>query len=177
MVDLSQVKLRSWQKKDIFVLAQLADDYEVACTLRDSFPHPYTIEDAQRWVSYNLLQPDPNPVMAIEYNGLLVGCMGAFFKDDVYCKNAEVGYWLGRRYWGMGIAAKALGLLMQYLYNNFDVNRLYAEVFANNPGSAKVLEKNGFKLEACLKENVYKNGVFVDNLIYAYLRSDWQGSQ
>jgi [ribosomal protein S5]-alanine N-acetyltransferase len=66
---------------------------------------------------------------------------------------------------------------MQYLYNNFDVNRLYAEVFANNPGSAKVLEKNGFKLEACLKENVYKNGVFVDNLIYAYLRSDWQGSQ
>jgi ribosomal-protein-alanine N-acetyltransferase len=173
MVDLSLVRLRPWQKKDIFVLAQLADDYDVASTLRNSFPHPYTVEDAQRWVSFNLSQPEPNPIKAIEYNGNLVGCVGAFFKDDVYSRNAEIGYWLGKRYWGKGIASVAVGLLVDYLFNNFVLHRLYGEVFSNNEASCRVLAKNGFALEARLKGHVYKNDAYLDCFIYALMKSDW----
>lgn len=177
MGDITAVTLRPWQKRDIFALAQLADNYRIARNLRDSFPSPYTIGDAQKWVAYNLGQPEPNPIKAIDWNGNLVGCAGAFLKDDVLRKNAEIGYWLGEQYWGKGIATLAVGLLVDYLFNNFDLHRIYADVFAYNQASCRVLEKNNFVLEATQKEAIYKEGNYHDNLVFALLRSQWESKQ
>ncbi|MFT3738248.1 MAG: GNAT family protein [Breznakibacter sp.] len=173
MTDLTAVTLRPWQKHDILALAQLADNYKIAQNLRDSFPSPYTIADAQKWVACNLEYPEPNPIRAIDYNGNLVGCAAAFLKDDVLRKNAEIGYWLGEQYWGKGIATVAVGLLVDYLFNNFDVHRVYAEVFGYNQASCRVLVKNRFVQEAVLRECIYKNGKFHDNLVFALRRGDW----
>jgi RimJ/RimL family protein N-acetyltransferase len=71
-----------------------------------------------------------------------------------------------------GIATIALGMIVEYVFNNFDVERVYAEPYAYNTASRRVLEKNGFICEAILKKYVIKNNVLLDSCIYSILRVD-----
>jgi ribosomal-protein-alanine N-acetyltransferase len=57
--------------------------------------------------------------------------------------------------------------MIEYGFKSFDITRIYARPFGNNPASQRVLEKCGFKLEARIEKNLYKNGEFLDELIYA----------
>jgi len=59
-----------------------------------------------------------------------------------------------------------------HLWLSYDVRRIYAEPFANNPASRKALEKTGFKCEVVFSQNVIKNGVYLDSCIYSVLRED-----
>ena len=104
--------------------------------------------------------------MAVVYNGNIAGSIGVMEKEDVYRKSIEIGYFLGERYWGKGIATTAVGLLVEYIKNNFDVIRIYAEVFSHNAASMKVLEKNGFHLEGVRKKAVIKNNVLMDDFVW-----------
>jgi RimJ/RimL family protein N-acetyltransferase len=78
-----------------------------------------------------------------------------------------VGYWLSEEFWGRGIMTEALIAVTHFYFENFPLHRISAEVFANNPASARVLEKAGFSLEARLKNNVMKDGKLLDSLLYA----------
>ena len=79
--------------------------------------------------------------------------------------------WLGERYWGRGIMTEAVTLLAGHALGDLGWPRLEAHVFAWNPGSARVLEKAGFTLEARLERAIFKDGEFTDELIYARLRA------
>jgi RimJ/RimL family protein N-acetyltransferase len=89
--------------------------------------------------------------------------------DDVDCKVAEVGYWIGQAHWGKGIATEALRCLSRYAFETFDLVRLQAPVFEWNRASARVAEKAGYKLEGRLRESVFKNGRVADSFMYALL--------
>jgi|GEM_PF-3751173 len=65
---------------------------------------------------------------------------------------------------------KVIRRMTQYMFDNFDINRVYAQPFAMNTASRKALEKAGFRLEAVLKSNIIKNGIVQDGCIYALLR-------
>ncbi|HRD40466.1 MAG TPA: GNAT family protein, partial [Bacteroidia bacterium] len=92
-------------------------------------------------------------------------------QQDIMCKNAELGYWLSEEYWGNGIVPKVVSQLVDYGFRNFDITRIYARPFGNNPSSQRVLEKCGFKLEARIEKSIFKNGEFLDELIYAVRKS------
>ena len=109
--------------------------------------------------------------VAIEVEGQAVGDMGVMFKDDVYRRSAEIGYWLGEAYWNRGLASRAVAALSDYVFAHFDIVRLYANVFAPNRASARVLEKAGYTFEARLRQSVFKDGQTLDELVYARLRS------
>jgi len=81
-----------------------------------------------------------------------------------------LGYWLGEKFWGRGIMSEAVGAFRDFCFTNFPFRRVYAEPFANNPASARVLEKAGFGYEARLKNSVIKNGQLLDSLLYAKTR-------
>ena len=90
--------------------------------------------------------------------------------DDVHRHTAGLGYWLGESFWGRGIMTEAVAIFTDFCFNTFPLRRIYAEAFANNPASARVLEKAGFIFEGRLKDNVIKDGELLDSLLYAKVK-------
>src|SRR5215472_15396719 len=133
-----KIDLSAWSQDDILSLTQYANNMNVWNTLRDSFPHPYTQQNAEEWISLNL-HADTITNFSIRVEGEVVGGAGLLLKSDVYRKNAEIGYWLGEPFWGKGITTEAVRQLANYIFSNFDVTRIYAEIFSNNPASMRVL--------------------------------------
>jgi ribosomal-protein-alanine N-acetyltransferase len=168
------IVLRPWSGIDAKKLALIADNKNIADNLRDGFPFPYSVNDAKIWLESILPENNPPRFFAILSEGEIVGSIGIVLKTDIYRKNFEIGYFLDEKYWGKGIATKAIKAATSYAFSNFDVVRVYAEPFADNPGSRKALEKAGFTLEATLKRNVIKNGIIKDSCIYSVLREDFK---
>lgn len=165
--------LRPWKDEDAERLATIANNKKIADYLRDGFPHPYSIGDAKEFIFLARQIEDDFRTLAIEINGVLAGSIGVYIKKDVHRRNMEIGYFLGEEYWGKGIMTNVLGCMAQYVFENFDVVRIYAEPFASNKASRRVLEKAGFRLEATLRKSIVKNGVVQDSCIYAILKEEF----
>lgn len=161
-----EIKLRSWCMEDLEKLILYANNPKIAANLTDGFPNPYTKEKGVAFIEM-ALKSDPSTLLAIDLNGETIGGIGIHLQSDVYSKNAELGYWLGEPFWGRGIATAAILKMIDYGFDNFPINRIFARPFGSNIGSQKVLKKAGFKLEAKLDKTVFKNGKFEDELIYA----------
>ena len=109
----------------------------------------------------------PLHIKAIEVDGEACGGIGLHPQGDIFCKNAEMDYWLSQDQWGKGIMSKAIGQMVKYGFEHFDIDRIFARPFGGNIGSQKALEKNGFVLEAKLKETIWKDGQYENEHIYA----------
>lgn len=168
------VVLRPWSFKDADRLARIANNKNIADNLRDGFPFPYSITDANNWLYQVLPVNDPPRFFAIISDNHLVGSIGIIMKENIYRKNAEIGYFLAEEYWGKGIITRAVKAATAFAFSRFDIVRVYAEPFADNPGSRRVLEKAGFRCDAMFKKNVIKNGIIKDSCIYSVLKEDFQ---
>jgi RimJ/RimL family protein N-acetyltransferase len=165
---MSKIVLRPWQKEDAQALAAIANNRQVWDNVRDYFPTPYTVLDAEQWLeSIRTIHPVQN--FAILYQGRIAGNIGIVPKDDVYRMNVEIGYFVGEEFWGKGIATEATRLLVEYIEQEFNVVRIYAEVFETNKASMRVLQKNGFYLEGIRRKAVIKNGVIMDDYVWVKL--------
>lgn len=159
-------KLRPWQIEDAENLAKYANNHNIAKFLTNGFPHPYTIENAKSFIDM-VKEHNPTQVFAIEVHGEAVGSIGLHPQNDIMEKNLELGYFLGEPFWNKDIISKAIVEITNYGFRNFDVIRIFARPFGNNIASQKALEKAGFILDAKIEKNIYKNGEFLDELIYA----------
>ncbi len=159
-------QLRTFRITDADTLAKQANNPKIAANLTDKFPHPYTQEHAQHFIQ-NALKHSPANVLAITIGDEVVGGIGIHPQDDIQRKNAELGYWLAEQHWGKGIISAAIPLMVEYGFKNFDIDRIFARPFGTNIASQKVLEKSGFKLEARFEKTLLKNGVLLDELVYA----------
>ena len=140
--------LRPWRRADIEAVAEAADNPNIAANLRNIFPSPYTLADAKWFVEDCIAQGETRQLMrAIAVNGRAAGSISVARKDDVYEKSAELGYWLAEDYWGRGIMAEAVRQICREAFDRFDILRIFAEPFAENLGSRRVLEKAGFVCE------------------------------
>lgn len=86
---------------------------------------------------------------------------------------AELGYYIAEKYWGRGIMTEAVKQVCEYVFDKSDIIRIYAEPFANNTASCKVLEKAGFQCEGILRSNAVKNGKVMDMRMYALLKTEF----
>jgi len=159
------IKLRKWNEADLDSLVKYANNSNVAKWLTNAFPHPYTREDGKAYLSM-IANDNPTKVFAIEVNNEAVGSIGIFPQSDIHEKSAEMGYWLAEGYWGKGIMPKAIDEITKYGFRTFDIVRIFARPFSTNLNSQRVLEKSGFILEAKLKSALFKNGEFLDEMIY-----------
>ncbi len=162
-------KLRPWRLTDLESLVEHANNFNISCRLTNGFPYPYTKEDGIFFIK-SVMNDNPARVFAIEIEGKAVGSIGIFPQSDIHEKNAEIGYWLSEKYWGNGIIPKAIIKIAEYGFDTFDIVRIFARPFSNNKGSQRALEKAGFELEARLKKALYKNGEYLDELIYSRLK-------
>ena len=171
MINLDNVILRNWQIKDVKSLAKNANNKKIHDMLRDSFPYPYTEMAAKQWIGI-VENENPATNFAIEYKGLAIGGIGIIKQTDIFRKSAEIGYWLGEKYWNKGIATISLKAMIEYSFKTFDINRLFAHIFESNVASIRVMSKCGFREEARLKDTVIKNNKIQDCLIYSLLKTD-----
>lgn len=175
MIELqfNEYSIRSFKDGDADSMSRNANDPEVSKYLRDSFPYPYTKENALQWISFSTEQYS-TLFLAIAKNEEVIGGIGAHPYSDVHRFTAEVGFWLGKDHWNKGIACRALKVFCNYLFTKFDFNRLTANVFEGNEASKKVLEKCGFSLEGIHPGSVYKNGNFTTHYSYGLLKKDFK---
>lgn len=168
-----EFKLRKWQKEDVKDVFRYADNPRIAENLRNLFPYPYTMQDAEGYVYSCAENTEERQICrAIEVNHEVVGSIGIFLGSDVYEKSAELGYWLAEPFWGKGIMTAAVKQACEGAFEKFDIVRIFAEPYGYNQGSRKVLEKAGFTLEGIMKQGVYKNGKVHDYCMYALLRCE-----
>ncbi len=160
------VILRLWKIKDAGQLAQMANNISIARYMADVFPSPYTLHHAKEFIE-KANANGPSVFFAIEYDGKPVGGIGLHRQADILCKNYEIGYWLSEAYWRKGIATYAIKQMVDYGFQNLDVIRIFARIFGNNIASQKAILKADFILEGKYKKTIFKNGEFLDELIYA----------
>jgi len=161
--------LRNWRRGDEESVTRHANNPKIWRNVRDMFPHPYTLADAQWWIDKESASASSTN-FAIVVDGAAVGGIGLVLNTDVFRRSAEIGYWLGEEFWGRGIATEAVRALTDYAFSNFDLCRVYAGVFEWNPASMRVLEKAGYQFEARLKKHITKDGHTMDQFIYAITR-------
>ncbi|ABN58203.1 MULTISPECIES: GNAT family N-acetyltransferase [Methanoculleus] len=157
--------LRTWTPDDAGALARHANNPRIAATMRDRFPYPYTPADARRFIE-TAMDTTSHLYLAIEVCGEAVGGIGVQPLDDVKHRTAEIGYWLSEPFWGRGIVTDAVRSLVPVAFERFDIVRLEAGVFSNNPASMHVLEKCGFTREAVHRMAITKNGAAFDEVVY-----------
>ncbi len=164
-------QLNDWQIEYAKSIAKYANNKKISNNLRNIFPYPYTIEDA-RWYANECIHADPTRqcVKVITVEGQAVGCIGVSIQDDVHCKSAEIGYWLGVPFWNKGIMTKAIRQMSKIAFEQLDIVRIFAEPFAYNTGSRKSLEKAGYQLEGVMRKSIYKNGNIYDSCIYSLIK-------
>ena len=167
--------LRPWTPDDAYSLALAANNPKIAENLRNIFPSPYSLEDAQWFIQDCISHTGKKQLAyAIEVVGKTAGSISILVKEDVYEKSAELGYWLSEKYWRRGITSRAVALICQEAFAAFDIVRIYAEPFAHNAASRGVLEKAGFTLEGTMRNGVYKNGAVCSYCMYAILREEME---
>lgn len=163
---MTDLILRPWQKQDAQALAAIANNRNIWNNMRNFFPSPYTVADALQWIHKTAAEKQAQHFAMLWQQKLVGGC-GCIPKDDVYRKNIEIGYYVGEPYWGNGIASEATRLLCAYIgEHKKEIVRIEANVFQHNQASMRVLQKNGFYLEAIRQKAVFKNNELIDEYLW-----------
>jgi RimJ/RimL family protein N-acetyltransferase len=163
--------LRDWNKNDAPAVAKYANNPKIAAQVRDGFPSPYHLSDAEAFLS-RVTQMSPRTIFAIATDKEAIGSIGFHVGEDVHRRTAEMGYWLAEPYWGRGITTMAVRALVEYAFKRFRLKRIYAIPYETNPASARVLENSGFTLEGVLRNNAIKNRKVLDCMMYAITSED-----
>ncbi len=162
-------QVRPWQRGDEASLARHANNRNVWINLGDRFPHPYTLADAESWISGVTAMERPTH-FAITMSRDAVGGIGFELQEDIYRRSAMLGFWLGEAYWGKGITTAAVKAVTAHAFAAFGLCRLYAYVFERNPASMRVLEKAGWGCEARLRKAATKEGRTFDLYLYTMIK-------
>jgi RimJ/RimL family protein N-acetyltransferase len=170
-ITLQLCTLRRWREGDQAQLVTQANNPKVAMNLRDLFPQPYTAKDADEWIARTSQQSTVTN-FAIDVEGQIAGGIGLAPRRDVNRISAEIGYWLGEEWWGRGIATDAVRGLTRHAFATLKLNRLFATPFAPNIASCRVLEKAGYRCEARMIGCAIKNGLILDQFLYAITRGE-----
>ena len=165
--------MRLYRKGDELSLVESASNKKIAKNMFQGFPHPYTLEEAKKWVNLCLKKNKTGPItgFVIDIDGKVAGTVGGEI-DIKRPFTIGFGYWLGEKYWGKGIMSDAVKIFLNYIFKKFKkINRIESNVFPWNKGSQRVLEKNGFKLEGIARKSYLKDDKIIDVYKYAKLRN------
>lgn len=166
-------KIREWKIADAANLAAALSNKKVQDNLRDGLPYPYTEQDGIDFISA-MLSADKNDTFsfAVTIDDKAIGNIGVFRQSNIHRLTAELGYYIAEEYWGKGIMTEAVKQICEYVFASSDIIRIYAEPFAYNTASCRVLEKSGFQYEGMLRKNAVKNGKVLDMKMYSLLKEE-----
>ena len=165
----------AWNDGDRERWVAMADDYDIWSNLDDSFPHPYTRKDAEEWVALRSTKDRAEHFAICDAAGP-IGGIGVNTERGDSTNSAELGYFVGKPFWGRGIATAAAKAVTSYGFDTLGFMRIHARVRVSNGASARVLEKVGYRREELVRGAKLKQGKPAGYLTYAILREDWPGN-
>jgi len=170
-LETPRLGLRPYDTSDIAELLPLVGSREVAATtLR--IAHPYTEEHARAFLA---LADEPDKIwlaITLRNDGRQIGGIG--LRLEPQHRHAELGYWLGVQYWGLGYATEAAQEMIRYGFQDLGLHRIFASHFAHNPASGRILKKLGMRWEGCQRQHLRKWDQFIDLELYGQLRQEWE---
>ncbi len=166
----TNINLRKLKKSDAESIAKYADDMDIA--RYTTLPHPYkgaedfikkTQKDIRKKNGYEL---------GIEHKGKIIGMMSITNIDHTN-KNAEIGYWLGKPFWGRKFMKEAGKIILEFAFKEVGLERVYARVLIPNIASSKLLEKLGFQYEGKQRRAMIRFGEWYDAYTYSLLKEEF----
>ena len=169
-----RLTLQPFQKVDASRIKDLANNKELATIL--GLPHPYELEHAEEWIS---IQPEQiqegleYPLTIVTKNeNQIIGTIT--LRIDKNNNKGELGYWIGRDFWGNGFATEAVNRMIEFGFNHLDLNKVWASAISRNKASTIVLEKAGLQKEGRLKQNRLLQNKYEDVDVYGLLKNEYK---
>lgn len=170
-----RLHLRLLESGDADVLEQLAGDKDLASTTL-GIPHPYPKGSAAGFIAYRQEAASQGEgysfAVLTKSEGTFLGVVGLHL--DKNHNNGELGYWIGKPYWGKGYGSEAARRVVQFAFDEIKLNRVWAAAMTKNPGSSRIMEKAGMKHEGTFREHILKWDVYEDLSYYGLLRSEYR---
>lgn len=187
ILETSRLILRPLCQDDIINIFTLGGDVDVASTT--GLPHPYTEERAKEFVekqarvykdgeciNFAICAKDKDSAMDIGSEiGKLMGVIGLYL--NLANKRSELGYWLGKPFWGKGITFESAKAVIKYGFKDLQLNRIYANHVTRNVASGRIMKKLGMRFEGTFHQHIFKWGTSEDSENYAILASEWQENE
>lgn len=165
------VQLRELRLDDVPKICQYLSDLEVLRYLSGDIIYPYTEQRAQAFIAGTM---GWFPLCcAIQIDEDFAGIITLSEKSDIYRVNLELGYWLGKPFWGQGIMTEAIRQMTNVAFRQEGITRVFANVFEDNKSSCRALEKNGYEQEGYQKNALYKDGKIYNCMVYAMIKDEW----
>ena len=163
------IKLVKWSPEWKQDLIDLCNDVD-RTYLSNRMPYPYTEDAADWWLEMVSEHDGKDGVFrAIVQDGKIIGNISVEQKQDVYCRDAELGYLLLTDCWSRGVMTEAVRQMCEIAFSELDIIRITGLVYAPNVASQRVLEKNGFEREGLQRNAVCKDGQIYDLYVYGKL--------
>ncbi len=161
-----KIELKKWSFDDKESLIEICNAVDREY-LSNRLPFPYTEDSAKWWLNMVCEHDGKDGVFrAIIVDGKIRGNISVEQKEDVYAKDAELGYMLVTESWSKGIMTEAVSQICDIAFAKLDIIRITGLVYEPNIASRRVLEKNGFVLEGMMKNAVVKNDNIYDLCVY-----------
>lgn len=168
---LSRLILRPFELSDAREVQRQAGNPKVAATTA-TIPHPYNDGMAEEWISMHAdwFKKGNAVDWAIELKDgkKLIGCISLGI-NKIH-KRAELGYWIGEEFWSQGFCSEAAVGAIHYGFESLHLNKITSRHMSENPSSGKVMIKAGMEKEGYLKQDFFKDGKFVDMVVYGLLK-------
>lgn len=169
VIETERLILSQLKENDIpFIVEYL--QHRIYSDLTSNIPYPYTENDAKLWLemSTDAFENNTGYTFGIHNKkGGFIGAIGIHDRDD---DKAELGYWIGVPYWNKGYVTEAARAVVGFGLNTLNFNKIFATHFLHNPASGKIMEKIGMEKEAVLKQEVKKDGEYLDLAMYSIFR-------
>ena len=170
-----RLMLRFFELTDAPAVLRLVGDRAIAETTLN-IPHPYEEGMAEQWISTHREKFEDGELMnfaiTLHTTGELIGAIGLLINRDF--DRGELGYWIGKPYWGNGYCTEAARAILRYSFVEINLNRIYANHFIENLASGNVMKKIGMKKEGVLRQHIKKWDQYHDEVVYGILKQEWK---
>lgn len=174
LLETNRLYLQPFNKKDATRIRDLANNKELASIL--GLPHPYKLENAEDWIE---IQPEqikdgveyPLSIVSKEINEIIGTITIRIDKNN---NKGELGYWIGIDYWGNGFATEAVNKMIEFGFDDLNLNKIWASVLSRNKASSVVLEKVGLQKEGTLRQNRLLHNKYEDIDVYGLLQIEYK---
>ncbi|MGG7164825.1 GNAT family N-acetyltransferase [Clostridium ihumii] len=172
-----KIRLREYKKEDIKLAQEYVNDSEIKKLLNPGIPFLYTYEDEEKWYE-NLSASKDTYNFAIETleDKKYIGGCGI---NEVDWKNSYVvvGIFIGDKdYLGKGYGTDAMKVLMHFIFEQMNIHKIKLNVFSFNKRAIKSYEKCGFKVEGILRDELFVDGKYHDEVSMGILREEYYNS-
>lgn len=168
------VRLREYKKEDVKLAQDYINDPEVKRLLNPGIPYLYTLEDEQKWFDSLSASNDTYSfaIETLEDSKYIGGC--GINRIDWKNSVAEVGIFIGDKdKWGKGYGTDAMRILVKFIFEQMNINRIKLNVFSFNQRAIKSYEKCGFKVEGILRQEVFRDGKYYDDIVMGILKEEY----